>query len=485
MKSISRYMPVLPWAIMVMGLVIRCWQLMTLPPWYDEAFTLLVAKMPLSAMFMAISGDVHPPLYYLIISALIHLAPVQYQLLCLRLFSVVCSFGVLVLFWHISGLLQYSKAARLAGLVILTLHPVEIYYSQEGRMYTWLTLLLLLMCWALIKQNWLGLALATLATLYTHNYGMFYVALLGLAGLGHYLLQPIPVFVAGKSTVLGGPLGKFILAMGLPVLLFVPWLWVVAGQMGQLQSVGYWLPETTLGSVLMIIHRVVMGAQSLGNWSLISVPVMGAGLVLVFMATKKQIVLWLLVVGPVVLALVVGWVWGKPVLLYRGLLPSLPMLAMLAGLAWVQVGSAPGLVGRWLLVSPLVISLGCQLAYPYNFPSKTEVAWNESISKLPQLVHMEDTSYITIGAMYPDIDNYLLDAGCPEQPGGMAPTTRQAMGYKIIKPDQLPQHFYLAAVISTLSTRCHETIFHQLTDGQTPLMVGGTAFGIYGVWEIR
>ena len=34
--------------------------------WYDEVFTLAVAGLPLGRMFMALAGDVHPPLFYLI-----------------------------------------------------------------------------------------------------------------------------------------------------------------------------------------------------------------------------------------------------------------------------------------------------------------------------------------------------------------------------------------------------------------------------------
>jgi hypothetical protein len=208
---------------------------------------------------------------------------------------------------------------------------------------------------------------------------------------------------------------------------------------------------------------------------------MVAGLVVCMAVTRRWVALWALVLGPIILALGVGAVWGKPVLLFRGLIPSIPALAMLCGVALTQATSRPGQVGRWLLLVPLVINLASQLATGYVEKSKTEVYWPPI--NVAMLVHMEDTSYINLSAMYPETEHYLLNAGCPEQPGGMSDKSRAALGYKFITPQQLPKHYYLAAVVSTLSTSCHEETWHSLTDGQPALVEHVNQYGVYGIWE--
>lgn len=467
----KRYQVIYPWIIIVIGAVLRCWNLTAIQPWYDESFTLLVGNLPLDRLFGAVAGDVHPPAYYLIVWALLHI-PLD-QVLLLRGFSVVCGVAGLVLTWHLSSYMLVSRDARLAGLALLTIHPVAIYYSQEGRMYTWLILLVLVQMWALADERWWLLGLATLLAIYTHNYGLIYSAVLGMIGVVNYRKY--------RRTLL-----KLVLAMGIPLVLFLPWAWVLAHQMGYLDTFGYWLPDISLGSVISIVHRAWMGHYQLfETWQLITLPILVVVLVLTFKATRRLIWLWVFALGPVVLALVISAIW-KPVLLYRGLLPSLPDLCLLAGIAFTQVKTWPGLAGRWLLVLPIGAGLVSQLlaGYVYVVQSKSDVYWPPESAVPGPVVNLEDTSLITRGALWSETQAFYLDAGCPEQPGALTDQTRRALGYKFTEPAMLPTHFYLAGVVGPLSTKCLEDAFHGLTDAGKPIYQVQSAYGVYGIWEV-
>lgn len=444
----KKYQALWPWAIVEIGLIFRLWNIAALPAWYDESYTLLVARLPLAQLLQAVAGDVHPPAYYLLAAGLAQSIKIPaMQLLLLRLFSAFCGAACLVFLWIISGQLGLKYKARIAALVLLAIHPVAIYYSQEGRMYTWLMLLVLVQCWALLGQRWWLLGLATLLAIYSHNYGLFYSAILGLLGLGYYMMQPIPVYTAGQDTVLSGPIGKLLLAMGVPVVAFLPWAWVLYTQMAYLNTFGYWLPDISAGSVISMVHRAFMGYYVFNeHWQIISLPMLVASLALALKVTRRQVALWAMLLGPVALALLVSWIW-KPVLLFRGLIPSLPALAMLGGLAFTQASTRPGQVGRWLLAVPVLVGLGGQLASGYVQNSKSELYWPPDLAQPAVLVHLEDTSYITLRARWPGTQHYFLDAKCPDQPGSMSTSSRLALGYQFIQPGQLPDHYSLAAVV--------------------------------------
>jgi hypothetical protein len=205
--------------------------------------------------------------------------------------------------------------------------------------------------------------------------------------------------------------------------------------------------------------------------------------VLMLKSTRNMPALWALVFGPIMLALAISAVW-KPVLLFRGLTPSLPSLAMLAGVAFTQASTRPGQAGRWLLLVPLIVGTLSHIGAGYAIQSKSGLYWPPDINLSGVVVHLEDTSYITLRAQYPATDNYLLAAGCTEQPGGLSDLARKGLGVKIITPGQLPEHYSLAAVVGPLSTSCHDDLLTQLTAGQArPVVKYTDNFGVYGIWQ--
>jgi uncharacterized membrane protein len=458
----------LTWVIILAGALVRL-ALINQPGWYDEYFTLLVVGSP--SRLAAVLGDVHPPLYYWLAGSLQTLGE-------LRVFSLLLGVAVLVAAWDFTHALGLPWPVRITALVLLAACPVELIYSVEGRMYTLLGWLVLLQATALVNKQWVRLGVFTLLALYTHNYAIFYSLLLGVAGLLALLLEVRP---ARRGQIDHMFFGQRIalLSLGLPWLVFAPWLVVLLGQMGQIAGV-YWIPEVTAGAVVSSLVAAWLGPVPDG-WQLVAIGSLAAvlGLLVSSGVHNRRWLLLLLGLGPVALAVLGSIIW-QPVLLFRGFTPSLPFLAVLAGESFTQA-KGPARLGRWLLLLPWLVALGYMFSGQYQ---RWWVSWPEPAPTAGMVVHMEDTSMVTaLGAGWPG-SHYLLDAGCPEQRGALSNQTRAALGMQTIGRAELPAQYTLAAVIGPLSTACHEEIFNQLTAPARVVYQGSIHFGRWGIYSI-
>jgi 4-amino-4-deoxy-L-arabinose transferase-like glycosyltransferase len=189
--------------------------------WMNETYSVFVASLPFAKILHYAAGDVHPPLFYLLLHSWIRvIGDAQAQL---RLFSVVLNFfsalGIFVLAWRMLGTRFGAYAAAL-----FVLSPMLFVYSLEVRMYALLILLficLLMVHWLVAveqrEDRWLVVAYGVLAAL------LFYVQYIGIfiiLGLFiHWLIASaflrrriIRLFAAGILTLL-------LISPGLPVLL--------------------------------------------------------------------------------------------------------------------------------------------------------------------------------------------------------------------------------------------------------------------------
>ena len=61
------------WIVLAIGAVLRLLFIWVPPLWYDENFSLLLSRLPFLNMITATMGDVHPPLYYILIWPIGHI----------------------------------------------------------------------------------------------------------------------------------------------------------------------------------------------------------------------------------------------------------------------------------------------------------------------------------------------------------------------------------------------------------------------------
>lgn len=227
--AVARVTPLLA---LLTGFALRLLHLGAESLWYDETVSVHLARQPIPAMVAHTAGDIHPPGYYL----LLHLwqqitAPtLLHGLEFLYAFpSVIAAMVVLALLYAIGRRLFNAKVA-LVATSLAAANPFQLWYSQEVRMYTAGAALGLLCLWALLafaggrhKARWLVIyALAAAAGLYTLYYFAFWLIALNLAAL---LLLWAPVSGRGRRYAV------WLAAQAATLVLFAPWLPVVARQM--------------------------------------------------------------------------------------------------------------------------------------------------------------------------------------------------------------------------------------------------------------
>jgi len=160
--------------ILALGLFLRLRNILNRDFWYDEAFTGVTVKANFWEMIRITINDVHPPLYYMLLKPFAYFF--NYSVFSIRFFSVV--FGILGI-WAIYFFTKelFDKKAALFASLIAALSPFAIQYSQEGRMYSMLSFLIMMAAYFLIK----GLKADK------YKYYIFFGIFMGLSFLTHYM----------------------------------------------------------------------------------------------------------------------------------------------------------------------------------------------------------------------------------------------------------------------------------------------------------
>lgn len=345
---------------------------------YDESFTVLMVGRSLPDLIRAAAGDVHPPLSYLLYWVFVRLAG-GVTPLTLRILPAV--FGSLAI-WQVIGLarrLNFSRPALLASLALFAFSPFEIHYSQDARMYGLLQLAVLGAILAMMdRRYWLMGAWMTVAV-WTHNYGLFYVAVIGLTALVREMQRPV---VAVLDPALGwkGPLDsarpvQVLIAIGLAMASWLPWASVVARQMRTLSD-GYWITPLSWGQAIYPIFPLVWGValpdglNGLGAAVAIGLVIFAA--VKAFKLRRYRLLIWL-IVGPALLAAGVSLVTTS-IYLYRALIGCLPPMLLLIGWALAEGTGWRDRAWAAAIIMPLLL-LGITNRLPTLQAQTAENSW--------------------------------------------------------------------------------------------------------------
>lgn len=370
--------------ILMLALGMRLVNLNGRPLWYDEAFSVLYAEKPFQAMVEGTvaqtngaAADVHPLFYYTTLHgwmALFGQTPAA-----VRLLSVLLGVATILVVFQLARFLFDQRAGILAA-ILTTFAPFILYYAQETRMYALLGLAAMTAAYffarAWVEQKnwlWLAYAIAASVTLYAHNLGVLW-----LAGLGLWV-----VWTWGRERTLRNAL-PFVLANGLALLLFSPWLAILPAQISKIEQ-AYWVARPNLVSVLqtLLIFHFAYDNQALPDWLLplaiafsLLIPVIlwlewrrgtKAGSITVGAFPSPVSFLFILFLAPPLLAFLVSQ-W-RPVFIVRSLLPSALAYYILA--AGILMSTSTPRTIRWgtLFVTSLLALLSLQNHYRYaEFP---------------------------------------------------------------------------------------------------------------------
>lgn len=299
--------------VLVIGLILRLVNI-NQSLWLDEAITAeAISKFSFQEIITIYSpGDFHPPLYYLILKLWSIFAGTSE--IALRLPSVFFSLAT-VWFVFLIGQKIWNKKVGIVAAIFLAINPLAIYYSQEARMYSFVTLLVTLTIYALVAKRWWLFALSLLAVLYTDYVPIF--------------LLPVLFFATPR---------KAFVYFFLPLIFFLPWGYVLVKQflvaqasLSQSPEWGRVLGSFDLKALPLTIVKFIIGRISLDNKIVYGITMLVAAVgygAALLRARSRLLWAWFLV--PLVIGLAVSTV--VPLFSYFRFLFVLPaFILLLAG----------------------------------------------------------------------------------------------------------------------------------------------------------
>jgi hypothetical protein len=469
--------------------------------WYDEAFSYLVAHLDLTHLLQATAADVHPPLHYLIVWAVS--GPISsIKEFTIRFISILFSFfSFIILISLLDKKYPWGihKTAKVIGVILYCLCPTQLYYGQEGRMYALFQLLVLLQIYGVLSRKWWLVGIATTLALYTHNYSWFFTAVIGLVALVYELTQTArnidlnPNFYNQDDLRYKAPpaiqtnLAGLFLAFGIPFVLYLPWLfYATIPQIHFFQNGFHWILPVTFGSAVWTLFVSMIGTWYSNTVVLTTfLAVLGGLMMAIISAIKaKRYLILALAFGPWLLA-VLASATVAPIMMPRALVPSTLFIFLLVGDALYRSSVRGRLIGSALLIPVVVIGLYglASNAIGGTLHGNNFVDIPQSLQDGVMVVNLDDSTMITNLVYLPGRDQRMLDAGCPEEPGALRVNVRNAMGIKVIKLADLPEHYYFMASVGALSTLCHQQVYDQLAGQATKLTTFENAYGKNGFYE--
>lgn len=237
-------------AVLAFAVLVRVREALATRLWFDEIFTLSIARAGFPGLFGLAAADVHPPLHYLAVWA--WRAVGGDGDLWLRTLSIL--FGVATIA-VLAGLARgmFDRRAALVAAALLAVHRSHVYFSAESRMYVLLWLCYALLLW--FAWRWVergrrryaaGFVLAAAGALYTHYQAAMVLACVGAWGLvalrrdRRRLLQWIGLALA-------------------VAMLFVPQLPTFFAQLHRVQA-ARWAPPDSPGGLHDFLRQMSFGA---------------------------------------------------------------------------------------------------------------------------------------------------------------------------------------------------------------------------------
>ena len=205
--------------------------------WFDEVFSVRIARLGVSEIVSLAARDVHPPLYYLLLHFWTKLfGDTEFAV---RMLSAVFS-GLTVFVVYRLALMLFNRRTAIYTALLTALSPLQVFYAQEARMYALLACLSTISVYFFLR--WLKdgerlpavlYVISTALLLYTHLYALFVV-------LAQFLYFAMLLFVA--RDVFRERWRAWLTMCFITGLLFVPWM-LIAFQQASRATGHFWIKE--------------------------------------------------------------------------------------------------------------------------------------------------------------------------------------------------------------------------------------------------
>lgn len=239
--------------IIVVGIIFICLGAIHTNLWFDESYSVGMANHNFDEIWTIGSHDVHPVLYYWILRITAILT--GGGILTYRLVSIVplAILGILG-FTHIKK--DFGEKVGLIFSFLVFFLPVNVIYATEIRMYTWAMLFVSVMAiyaYRIIKdgniKNWTIFAIFSLASAYTHYYGLMAAGIINVALFIYFIVKAIKAKENKKEYI--HSLIKFFIQAVIQIALYVPWLFAFFAQFNSVSN-GFWIQQVSFETILEI-----------------------------------------------------------------------------------------------------------------------------------------------------------------------------------------------------------------------------------------
>ncbi len=462
------------------GIILRSLNLRDRPISYDEGLTFITAQKPLSQVFAISEVDVHPPLWALIEWAFLNVWTDPNPWL-IRIPALVASALTVYVFVKLCRQVMVPEQVILISTGLLALLPTQIWYGQDGRMYAFVQLLVVIATYAITARRYILSIIPLVALPYTINLGFVYWASLYVVVLVWRPRDIIRVSIAMLAALC---------AYG----------WWTPTLISQLREVwgAYWIPPLTSSLLLTTLVELFWASSN-------AMPVptfaslydgfcnsamskdlfifLGAATIsLITLGTKRLVrtnePFRVLVAGMAFLpiALIVGVSLGKQnVLLTRPLLATAPFLYLTV--AWAMSQNGGPLFERRLcqVIGVCTSFVGFFFSYPVIFSYHKQSVPLDEVRRILEIrsvdgdavYHTDDASFVALFSKHSH-HHYRMPL-CPgeieSRPlplGDLTDSMRRALGAIIQDIDGVSeQRVWVIAISHGAHARCHtERIAH-------------------------
>lgn len=235
-------------AVLAGALALRLGGLGSRSLWTDEGSTWTATSGSLAQLIrLCAEKDASPPLFYLLTWVALWFGDGEVQL---RIVSVLASLGMVWITYRIVRLYAGRNEATLAAALV-AVSPFQVMYAQEARTYM---LVACLSAWSFYlflravvfdqPRAWLPFMLVSALALYTQS----------IAVLGFGVQAAVVLFhKEARQRLL-----VWLVALGVALLLYLPWVFVTMGQMSRLGHSHWYLEPPTDHGVFQVARSVLL-----------------------------------------------------------------------------------------------------------------------------------------------------------------------------------------------------------------------------------
>ena len=219
--------------------------------WFDEAYSVALARQSFADIWTIGGHDVHPVLYYWILH-IVYLITGG-SIIAYRLVSVIPIAIIIILgYTHIRK--DFGEKTGFIFSFLAVFLPEMATYAIEVRMYSWAILtvtLLAIYAYRLAKEdntkNWIIFGISSIASIFLHYYGLMAAGLINVVLLIHLIRNK-----RKKGLI-------FIISFGVvQAIAYLPWIMFLTQQMSHVSN-GFWIGFTFPKTLMELLSAQLSG----------------------------------------------------------------------------------------------------------------------------------------------------------------------------------------------------------------------------------